>query len=49
MSPLVQMLPPGRLWIEVTDLPSALLALELLWKNLRSADDNSALQERDQV
>lgn len=42
MNPLPQEFPPGHIWIEVMDLPSALLALELLLEHhLQYGEDHS--------
>lgn len=38
MNPLLLNIPPGQVWIEVMDLPSALLALDLLVEHSMQCD-----------
>ena len=38
MTPLLQEIPPGRVWVEVVDLPSALMALELLTEHAKQSN-----------
>jgi len=41
--------PAGQLWIPVTDLPSALLALQLLESHRLHSCGEPILQERDSI
>lgn len=39
MNPLLEKIPPGRVWIETEDLPSARLALEVLLEHKVQQND----------
>lgn len=41
MNPLLQKIPPGQVWIEVTDLPSALLAFDVLSEHSTQSTEDS--------
>ncbi len=40
MNPLLQTIPTGHIWIEVLDLPSALLALEFLMDHAKQCNSD---------
>ena len=49
MNPLFQQLPIGRVWIEVQDLPAALLALEVLSTCLQQQHVELSPRETDDI